>query len=258
MSNEFYEIERTWSEDSGEYDELVRRQLSNKKDVAHWMHELSSVLGEKPLRILDVGCGPGFLSILLSRLGHEVKAIDGAEGMVSFANRNFRAAGVSVRAYLEDAVTLPDEQEESYDIVISRDVVWTLYDPEQAFLRWKSVLKPGGQMIFYDGDYQKRKHSKKVKLWKAFSALLILLTEHKRIQNGTDGGAFDRLPMVSSKRPEKDIELLRKTGFRKFHVSMDRYRNSITHPEYWKYGYQGKKFRVVAWKSSRPSNTSRQ
>lgn len=30
-------------------------------------------------KVLEIGCGPGFLSIIMSRLGYDVKAIDGSE-----------------------------------------------------------------------------------------------------------------------------------------------------------------------------------
>lgn len=247
----FKEIEDAWTQDSVGYDELVKKQLSNKSDVRYWTKELKKVLGDRQLKVLDVGCGPGFLSILMMRLGHEVKAIDGSAGMVRCAAANFAAEGRKILVQEEDAVELPEEEEEVYDVIISRDVVWTLYDPLRAFVRWKEVLKPGGKVIVYDGDYRRDTRSFKITAWKCLSCFLTAVTERKLLgtaSHSDDAGVFAALPMVSAKRPERDLELFREAGYKKIRITNDRYRNSPKRMEFWKYGYQGRKFRVMVWK----------
>ena len=247
----FEEIENAWTADSAGYDDSVKKQLQNRRDLRHWSEELQLILGAQPLRVLDVGCGPGFFSIVLGRLGHFVKAIDGSTGMVEHARANFRAEGCMASAEVEDAVTLPDEEPESYDVIISRDVVWTLYDPEAAFRRWKEVLKPGGRVIIYDGNYRRDRRDLKTKAWKAFSDVLTVITDRKLPaprEHASTEGPFAKLPMVSLERPQADRRMLRKAGYRQVSVADDVYRNSPTRMEYLKYGYQGKKFRVIAWK----------
>ena len=171
--------------------------------------------------------------------------------MVEHARANFRAEGCQAEACVEDAVTLPDEEEGSYDVIISRDVVWTLYDPEAAFRRWKEVLKPDGRVIIYDGNYRRDRNDVKTKAWKKFSAALTVITERripeKRAHANKDG-VFGQLPLARQERPGADRRMLRKAGFRQVTVSDDTYRNSFTRLEYLKYGYQGRKFRVIAWK----------
>jgi protein-L-isoaspartate O-methyltransferase len=86
----FEEIENKWTEASGDYDDIIQRQLSSKRTVSYWTKELKRLLGPEPLRILEVGCGPGFMSIIAARLGHEVRAVDGSAGMVEKARRNMQ------------------------------------------------------------------------------------------------------------------------------------------------------------------------
>ena len=110
----FEKIENKWTEDSGDYDDMIQKQLSNKRTVSYWTKELKRLLGPEPLRILEVGCGPGFMSIIAARLGHEVRAVDGSSGMVEKARRNMQHYRQTVEICQEDGVTLPLEQEESY------------------------------------------------------------------------------------------------------------------------------------------------
>lgn len=247
----FEQVEKAWSADSADYDTLIQKQLKNQKDVAHWQSELKTVLGEKPLRVLDVGCGPGFFSVMLARLGHSVTAVDGAEGMVECALRNAKKEGLNVDVYLGDVILLDREKEESFDAIVSRDVVWTLYDPEKAFRRWSSLLKADGKIVIYDGDYRRDQSSLRYFILKLASNGITFFTEgfkrHER-QHGTAGNGFEKLPMIRHKRPQKDRELLLQVGFERTETTSDRFRNSPGRIEFWKYGYQGKKFRVIAYK----------
>lgn len=251
------EIRDAWSVDSSGYDEGIKKQLADDKEVGYWQTELKHMSGNEPLHVLEVGCGPGFISIMMNRLKHKIKPIDGSEGMIQCANNNFRAEGIELRAQLEDAVTLPDEENESYDVILSRDVVWTLYDPQQAFQRWYEVLKPGGLLVYYDGDYRADRNTLFIKSWKFLSNFLILLTDHKwlryKAHHDTEG-AFHNLPMVSKDRPEEDIRLLEAVGFSEVTTQKDRYRSSPSRMEFWKYGYQGKKFKLMAKKPNITAN----
>lgn len=245
----FNEVEAAWTQDSGEYDALIQRQLGDAREVAYWSRELKQLLGDRPLDILDVGCGPGFLSIILARLGHRVKAVDGAEGMVRCAAGNFAAEGRDIPVEVADAVRLPAEQAASYDVIISRDVVWTLYDPKQAFARWREVLKPGGRVVIYDGNYRRDRRGAGYRLRKGLGECLAAIRDRRRAPKRAhhdEGGVFDALPMVQVERPAADRALLDEAGYRSVDVAPDAHRNSPARMEFWLYGYQGRKFRVVA------------
>jgi len=148
-------------------------------------------------------------------------------------------------------VLLDKEKEDSLDAIISRDVVWTLYDPEKAFIRWKNLLKAGGKIVIYDGDYRRDQSSLRYYVLKLISDLINLFMERKhrkKNQHNSPGNGFEQLPMIRHKRPQYDRELLLKAGFSKVEVTKDCFRNSPLRLEFWRYGYQGKKFRVIAYK----------
>ncbi|MFZ2376333.1 MAG: methyltransferase domain-containing protein, partial [Methanothrix sp.] len=81
-------ITRHWDGRAKAYDENVRPVIYSPRERRIWQEIFSEAIGSTPLRILDVGTGPGILSNLLSELGHEVTGIDASEGMLKRARSN--------------------------------------------------------------------------------------------------------------------------------------------------------------------------
>ena len=148
---------------------------------------------------------------------------------------------------------MPLEQEQSYDVILSRDAVWTLYDPEKAFRRWKAVLKPGGRIIYFDGDYRTIESTLKNKIHMKIADFLIYVTERKTYGSDVkeNSGIYEKLPFTSQKRPEADFQILKKVRFARIQIRENRWLNRPWTMDFWKYGYQGKKFIVVATKKEK-------
>ena len=54
------------------------------------------------------------------------------------------------------------------------------------------------------------------------------------------GGRFYQIADGDVGTSDADLELLRGAGYKKIRITNDRYRNSPSRMEFWKYGYQGK------------------
>jgi SAM-dependent methyltransferase len=67
-------------------------------------------------KVLDVGCGAGEHTILLSRLGYDVLGIDFSPHAIAQARENAAAKGVDARFELADAMNLGDEPR--YDTIV--------------------------------------------------------------------------------------------------------------------------------------------
>lgn len=63
--------------------------------------------------VLDVGCGAGEHTILLTRLGYAVLGVDYAPSAVEYARRNAESEGVDARFEVADAMDLGDRRHDT-------------------------------------------------------------------------------------------------------------------------------------------------
>lgn len=146
------EIESYWDVRSSAFSKVRLRELAGPSRVA-WQGFLAERLPkDRPLRVLDVGTGAGFFAILLAGMGHQVTGIDMSGDMLHEAKQNAMASGVSVKFQKMDAQVL-SFADDSFDVVISRNLTWTLPDVMAAYREWQRVLKPGGLLMNFDSDY---------------------------------------------------------------------------------------------------------
>ena len=94
-------------------------------------------------RVLDAGCGPGYVAACAGLLGAKAEGVDFSDGMVEVAETNFPHLGFSV-ADVED---LP-AKDQSYDAVLSNIVLFHVTDPARAMSEAHRVLKPSGRFVF--------------------------------------------------------------------------------------------------------------
>ncbi len=156
------EIETYWDTRSHDFSKMRQKELAGPSAKA-WSHLLQAKLPQgKKLRILDIGTGAGFFAILLGRLGHEVTGIDMSGEMLHEAKLNALSYGVPAKFRKMNAQEL-DFASASFDVVISRNLTWTLPDVMAAYQEWHRVLKPNGLLLNFDSDYGRETFSKKEK-----------------------------------------------------------------------------------------------
>ncbi len=103
---------------------------------------------------LDVGCGPGSVSVGLARWvgSGEVIAIDVSEEVLESARR--RSGEVrNLRYEKADVYELPYE-DSFFDVVHAHQVLQHLAEPVRALSEMMRVLKPGGAVAVRDGDFE--------------------------------------------------------------------------------------------------------
>lgn len=130
-----------------------RRQELHDPITERWLTEIHKYLPEKrPLNILDVGCGSGYFSILLSKEGHICTGVDLTPEMVQTAEILAKEEKENCVFHVMDAEHL-SFGDSIFDVVISRNLTWTLPHPKEAYQEWLRVLKPGGLLLNFDANY---------------------------------------------------------------------------------------------------------
>jgi SAM-dependent methyltransferase len=104
-------------------------------------------------RLLDVGCGPGTLTLdLLARVG-SVTALEQTEGALDLARVEAERQGATdVSFEVGDVHALPFA-DDSFDVVHAHQVLQHVADPVQALREMRRVTRPGGIVAARDSDY---------------------------------------------------------------------------------------------------------
>ena len=144
-----------WDRRASHFDDDFGHSIRTPAERAAWDRIMDLVLGRQGSRpagdALDVGCGTGFLSFELAARGHRVTGIDFALSMLAEARRKAAERAMALRFELGDAEQLTFASH-SFDLVMTRHVLWTLPHPEQALDEWIRVLRRGGRLIVVDSQ----------------------------------------------------------------------------------------------------------
>ena len=215
------EIASYWGTRAEGYSEVNEKELAGSQREA-WLHVLEEQFPEKKkeeMKILDIGTGPGFFPMILSEVGYTVTAVDYTEEMLEKAKENlgkYTKYGLErVTLQRMDAQNL-EFADETFDVVISRNLTWNLEKPEQAYQEWMRVLKPGGVLLNFDANWygylydEEKKEAYEADRKKVEEQQLddhYLCTDIDRMEN-----IARQVPLSAMERPAWDTKVLESLG----------------------------------------------
>jgi 2-polyprenyl-3-methyl-5-hydroxy-6-metoxy-1,4-benzoquinol methylase len=128
-----------WNEWNTRNREVERGEVSRRQAeiIIEWLRNI----GRRDLKILEVGCGTGWFCPALSDFG-DVTATDISDTVLERASRRWP----SVRFVAGDFMTLPFEPE-SFDIIVTLEVLSHVADQPAFVQKLASLLKPGGSLL---------------------------------------------------------------------------------------------------------------
>jgi ubiquinone/menaquinone biosynthesis C-methylase UbiE len=104
--------------------------------------------GDRKLRILDVGCGPGIILEAMLARGHHVRGVDVSIEMAKEANERLNKRPLRGDSYcLQGNVEALPFEAESMDVVLCLGVLMYLRDERRALSEISRVLKPDGMAV---------------------------------------------------------------------------------------------------------------
>ena len=194
---------------------VQKRQELHSAMAERWMREIHAQLPEeKNLKILDVGCGAGFFSILLAKEGYQVTGIDLTPDMIKNARLLAEEEKVSCEFQVMDAEN-PEFPDETFDVVISRNLTWTLPHVQHAYQEWIRVLKKGGILLNFDANYGITDFSNVADLPENHAHNILgddMMRECEEIKR--------QLPISSYSRPAWDLETLGALELKEFKLDL--------------------------------------
>ncbi len=219
MTQDIQNFSDYWSVRSDTYSATVIDDI-NEGLADNWMQHVRPRMAAGRLKILDVGTGPGFFPMMFGK-DHDVTAVDFSEGMLAKAAENCKAKGVPCRFMHMNAEELEFEPE-TFDMVVSRNVLWNLPHPVKALEGIMKVLKKGGKMFIFDGSYSKddeddeypENPTEEQKKRDPYMRYPISKEMSEKFAALTSEG----LPLREVIRPEWDISVLRNLGISSIEV----------------------------------------
>lgn len=145
VNNQIYEqLGDRWYDADDDPIALLRAE---SRLLAPWIsNKVSAEFGPPPQRVLDVGCGAGFLANYLGALGHKVTGLDAAADALQIASRH--DALRSVHYVQGDARALPFA-DGSFDFVCALDFLEHVEERERVIAEASRVLAPAGLFFFH-------------------------------------------------------------------------------------------------------------
>jgi ubiquinone/menaquinone biosynthesis C-methylase UbiE len=116
----------------------------------HVLHPcILEMIGDvKGLQVLELACGPGFLSRLIARRGARVTGVDVSEEMLRRGREDGRSAPHLVTYYEMDAAHLAQSWSAAYDVVICNMAMVDMPDIQSVLAEVARVLRERGRYIF--------------------------------------------------------------------------------------------------------------
>jgi len=126
-------------------------RLMDDVDYVCWAKYIDRLLKGRfsaPVRVADIGCGTGSITIELKKIGYDILGVDASEEMLGVAAKKARAAGCKILFARQDMRVL--ELSEKDAIICTCDVVNYLTGAQlnQFFCAANACLAPGGALLF--------------------------------------------------------------------------------------------------------------
>lgn len=144
VDNEVYHhLGRRWYLAQDDPIALLRAEARHRNP---WIVARLREQGRVQARLLDVGCGGGFLANYLSSKGFDVTGLDASQSSLDVA----RQYDVTQRVRYErgDALALP-YPDDSFDAVCAMDLLEHVENPARAIAEAARVLRLGGLLFFH-------------------------------------------------------------------------------------------------------------
>jgi len=140
------EKKKEWIKNANFWIKIIRENLDPFRLMVTNKAILNSIPKGKKLKILDAGCGEGYLCRLIAKRGHLVYGIDFCEELIKAAQKLEKEEPLGIKYYLGDfrKTNFPSS---FFDLIISHHTLNEIPNPEKAIKEFWRILKNKGKVV---------------------------------------------------------------------------------------------------------------
>jgi 2-polyprenyl-3-methyl-5-hydroxy-6-metoxy-1,4-benzoquinol methylase len=172
------------------YDILNKTSFSTANQEVKLLRKIFSKYKITPIKIFDIGCGTGRLSLPLSKLNYNVTGIDISKNELKIARIKAKILGLKINFYYSDVRTFKNK---NIDVVVAGDgVICHIYTKIGIIKCFKNIFKNlnnNGIFIFDASNYDYKKITKKINRYHVKKDNKDLFMERKK--HFTNDGLFE-------------------------------------------------------------------
>jgi ubiquinone/menaquinone biosynthesis C-methylase UbiE len=128
-----------------QYEDTIAREyhMYHVHSLYPWIERLYAA--NPAMRVLDIGCGTGIVSLILARKGFQVVGIDHSIDMLEIARHKAASLNLSGRiTFIQSDIEKISFEDNSFDGITCQGVLHHLRDMRPVLAEAYRVLKPGG------------------------------------------------------------------------------------------------------------------
>ncbi len=100
-------------------------------------------------KVIDIGCGGGILSEVMSKLGADVKGIDMGEASLTLAKIRKKKFNLNIDYEKITPEEIAERESSQYDVVTCLEMLEHVPDPSSVIKACTKLVKPAGQIFFF-------------------------------------------------------------------------------------------------------------
>ncbi|QXJ21317.1 methyltransferase domain-containing protein [Actinomadura graeca] len=138
---------KRWESNADYWVKIIRERRDRYRTELTDAAVLDAVGPCEGLRVLDAGCGEGYLARTLASRGADVVGVDACRSLVDAAGAVHADASGGSLAFTCASVDAMPVDDKGFDLVVCNHLFSHLPDPTDAIVEFGRVLKPGGRLI---------------------------------------------------------------------------------------------------------------